>query len=39
LVSAIAVGLAKASKKNVGIVNENVSEDNSIVEVWYRLYD
>jgi hypothetical protein len=39
LVSAIAVGLAKASRKNVGIVNENVSEDNSIVEVWYRLYN
>lgn len=39
LVSAIAVGLAKASKKTVSIINEDVPEGSSIVEVWYRIYD
>jgi hypothetical protein len=38
LASAIAVGLAKASKRNVGIVNENVSRENSVLEVWFRIY-
>jgi hypothetical protein len=39
LVSAIAVGLAEASKKNVSIINENVSDDSSEIEIWYRIYN
>ena len=39
LVSAIAVGLAKVSNKTVSIVNEDVPEGTSVVEVWYRIYE
>jgi hypothetical protein len=39
MTSAIAVGLTKASNKNVSIINEIVSNDNQIVEVWYKIYD
>jgi hypothetical protein len=39
MTSAIAVGLAKASNKNVCIINEIVSNNNLIVEVWYKIYD
>jgi hypothetical protein len=39
LVSAIAAGLAKASKKNVSIINEDVPDGSSVVEVWYKIYD
>jgi hypothetical protein len=39
MTSAIAVGLAKASNKNVCIINEIVSNNNLIVEVWYKIFD
>ena len=39
MTSAIAVGLTKASNKNVSIINEIVSNNNLIVEVWYKIYD
>ena len=38
LASAIAVGLAKASKKNISIINESVSDDTSEIEIWFRIY-
>jgi len=38
LTSAIAVGLTKASNKNVCIINEIVSNNNLVVEVWYKIY-
>jgi hypothetical protein len=39
MTSAIAVGLTKASNKNVCIISEIVSDNNLIVEVWYKIYD
>jgi hypothetical protein len=39
MTSAIAVGLTKASNKNVCIINEIVSNNNLVVEVWYKIYD
>jgi hypothetical protein len=39
MTSAIAVGLTKASNKNVSIINEIVSDNNMVVEVWYKIYD
>jgi len=39
MTSAIAVGLTKASNKNVCIINEIVSNNNVVVEVWYKIYD
>ena len=39
MTSAIAVGLAKASNKNVSIINENVSDNGLIIEIWLKIHD
>ena len=37
LVSAIAIGLAKATNKNINIIKENVSSSNLTIEIWYKI--